>query len=103
MLNDLANRALKAGIFAMGESITYIRADQSWQVKGMFQSAHIALDPETGGPVSSQMPVVGVNGRDLPVTPKTGDRIAARGHVYRVRDVQPDGHTGFTLMLQKAS
>ena len=103
MLNDLANRALKAGINAMGESITYSRSDQSWQIKGMFQSAHIALDPETGGPVSSQQPIVGVNGRDLPVTPKNNDRVTARGHVWRVRDVQPDGHTGFMLMLQKVS
>lgn len=103
MLNDLANRALKAALYGMGEPITYMRGDESWQVKGMFQSAHIALDPETGGPVSSQQPIVGVNGRDLPITPKTSDRVAARGSVWRVRDVQPDGHTGFMLMLQKAS
>lgn len=102
MLNDLANRALSAAIRTIGEPITYIRGDQSWPIKGVFQSAHIALDPETGGPVSSQQPVCGVNGRDLPITPKTNDKIAARGNVYRVRDVQPDGHTGFTLMLQKA-
>tara|TARA_B100000035_G_scaffold181604_1_gene155030 strand:- start:31630 stop:31941 length:312 start_codon:yes stop_codon:yes gene_type:complete len=103
MLNDLANRALKAGINMMGEAITYTRADQSWQIKGMFQTAHIALDPETGGPVSSQQPILGVNARDLPITPKTNDRVTVRGHVYRVRDAQPDGHTLFTLMLQKVS
>lgn len=102
MLEDLANRALRAGVAVMGEPITYIRKDESWQIKGIFQSAHIAIDPETGSPVSTQQPVVGVNGRDLSVTPKTGDRVAARGNVYRVRDVQPDGHAGFTLLLQKA-
>ena len=102
MLNDLANRALRAGVAVMGEPVTYIRGEESWQIKGIFQSAHIAIDPETGSPVSTQQPVVGLNGRDLPVTPKTNDKLAARGNVYRIRDVQPAGHTGFTLLLQKA-
>lgn len=102
MLEDLANRALKAGVYVMGESISYIRGEDVWQIRGVFQSTHLTVDPDTGSPVSTQQPIVLLSGRDLSVRPKTGDKIAARGNVYRIRDVQPDGHTGFTLVLQKA-
>lgn len=101
MLNDLANRALRAGIRVMGEPITYSRGEQSWVIKAMFQDAYMGADPETGGPVSTVQPVAGIDTRDLPIKPKGGDTVIARGKTYRVRDAQPDGHTGATLFLQK--
>lgn len=103
MLNDLANRALRAGIRVMGDPITYSRGDQSWSIRAMFQDAYIGADPETGGPVSTVQPVAGIDARDLPIKPKGGDLVVARGKTYRVRDAQPDGHTGVTLFLQKVS
>lgn len=103
MINDLANRALTAGIRVMGEPITYARGQQTWAIKAMFQDAYIGADPETGGPVSTVQPVAGVNALDLPIKPKNGDLVTARGNTYRVRDARPDGHTGFTLFLQKVS
>lgn len=101
MLNDLANRALRAGVQVMGEPVTYRRGASAWPIKGIFQSAYLAVDPETGGPVSTQQPIVGVDGRDLPITPKGGDQVEARGSTYRVRDAQSDGHTGWTLHLHR--
>lgn len=103
MLNDLANRALKACVRVMGEPITYARGEQSWQIRAVFQDAFVAADPETGGPVTTVQPVAGVDGWDLPIKPKGGDSVLARGKTYRVRDAQPDGHTGFTLFLQKVA
>lgn len=103
MLNDLANRALRAGIQVMGEPITYARGEQTWALRAMFQDAYVGADPETGGPVSTVQPVAGIDGRDLPIKPKGGDSVTARGKTYRVRDAQPDGHTGVTLFLQKVS
>lgn len=103
MLNDLANRALRAGIQVMGEPITYARGEQTWAIKAMFQDAYVGADPETGGPVSTVQPVAGIDARDLPIKPKGGDTVTARGKTFRVRDAQPDGHTGVTLFLQKVS
>ena len=103
MFNDLANRALRAGIRVMGEPITYARGEQTWAIKAMYQDAYIGADPDTGGPVSTVQPVAGINMLDLPITPKKGDTVTARGDTYRVRDARPDGHTGFTLFLQKVS
>jgi hypothetical protein len=40
-----------------------------------------------------------INGADLPLEPKQGDTVVARGATYRVRDAQPDGHGGWLLML----
>jgi hypothetical protein len=103
MLNDLANRALRASIQVMGEPITYARGEQSWAIKAMYQDAYIGADPETGGPVSTVQPVAGIDARDLPITPRKGDAVTARGETFRVRDARPDGHTGFTLFLHKVS
>lgn len=103
MINDLANRALTAGIRVMGEPITYSRGEEAWHIKGLFQDSYIGADPETGGPVSTVQPVAGIDGRDLPIKPKNGDTVIARNKTYRVRDAQPDGHTGWTLFLQKVS
>ena len=100
MFNDLANRALRAGIRVMGEPITYSRGGQSWPIRAMFQDAYIGADPETGGPVSTVQPVAGIDASELPIKPKGGDILLARGGTYRVRDARPDGHTGVTLFLQ---
>ena len=64
MLNDLANRALRAGIQVMGEPVTYSRGAQSWSIRAMYQDAYIGADPETGGPVSTVQPVAGIDDLD---------------------------------------
>ena len=100
---DLANRALRAGIKVMGDRdpMTYGRGDQSWSIRAIFQDAYVGADPDTGGPVSTVQPVAGIDARDLPIKPKSGDTLTLRGTTYRVRDPQPDGHTGVTLFLQR--
>lgn len=100
MLNDLANRALRAGLRVMGEPVTYSRGGSTWPIRAMFQDAYVGADPETGAPVSTVQPVAGIDARDLPIKPKGGDILLARGGTYRVRDARPDGHTGVTLFLQ---
>lgn len=69
--------------------------------QAVFDSAHVAVDPETGAPVSSTSPVLGVRLSDLPNEPTNRDRIRARGVLYRISDVQPDGVAGVTLILKK--
>ncbi len=102
MLPDLAGRALRAVVRVMGEPITYRRRGEQWPASGVFQAGHVALDPETGVQVRSTQPVLLVNGAALPVRPQQGDIVEVRDMMYQVRDAQPDGHNGFTLMLHHA-
>jgi hypothetical protein len=103
MLNDLANRALRAVVRVMGEPITYTRSGQVVVAKGVFQASHIGLDPETGVRVNSTQPVLLVNFEDLQFKPRQGDSVEVRGGLYQVRDPQPDGHSGWLLMLHRVS
>lgn len=70
--------------------------------QAVFDSAHVSVDPETGAPVSSQSPVLGVRLIDLPNKPTTRDKVRARGVLYMISDVQPDGVAGVTIILRKA-
>lgn len=103
MLNDLANRALSAVVSVMGEPVAITRGQSTIQVTGVFQASHVGLDPETGVQVRSTQPVVLVNRVSMPWDPKQGDTVVARSTTYRVRDAQPDGHTGWLLMLHKTN
>tara|TARA_B100001063_G_scaffold171349_1_gene160471 strand:- start:1561 stop:1881 length:321 start_codon:yes stop_codon:yes gene_type:complete len=103
MLNDLANRAIKAGVSVMGEPVTLTRGDDSQSFKGIFQDSYKSLDPSTGAPVTTLQPVLQVNRSDLAFEPKNGDAIAVRSTGYRIRDMQSDGHTGLILLLQRTS
>lgn len=70
--------------------------------QAVFDSAHIEVDADTGAPVSSNNPTLGVRLSDLPNEPTRRDRIRARGVLYRINDVVPDGVAGCLLILKKA-
>lgn len=103
MLNDLANRALSAGIKVMGEPMTLSRDSNTYSLKGVFQESYMAVDPRTGMPVNSAQPILGINRRDITIEPRKGDLITIRSTNYRIRDIQEDGHTGMSLLLQRTS
>ncbi|ONH52808.1 hypothetical protein SAMN04490182_4560 [Pseudomonas cedrina] len=69
--------------------------------QAVFDSAHVTVDPETGAPVSSNNPVLGVRVIDLPNEPTNRDRVQARGVLYKIHDVQSDGVAGVMLFLRK--
>jgi hypothetical protein len=103
MLNDLANRALAAVVRVMGEPVIYTRGQSTAQVTGVFQASHVGLDPDTGMQVNSTQPILLVDGWSLAFDPHSGDTVEVRGTTYRVRDAQPDGHTGWLLMLHRTN
>jgi hypothetical protein len=70
--------------------------------QAVFDSAHVAVDPETGAPVSSNNPTLGGRVIDLPNEPTNRDRVQARGVLYKIHDVQSDGVAGVILFLRKA-
>ena len=105
MLNDLANRVLKANVRVMGEPVTLTRptTGTTYSFKGIFQESYMTVDPRTGMPVNSAQPILGININDIVIQPRRGDDIEIRNVNYRVRDIQDDGHTGMTLLLQRTS
>lgn len=105
MLPDIASLALKAVVKVMGdrEPFTFRHRGQSATAKAVFQDAHVGLDPETGVQVRSTQPVLLLERDDLPFRLQQGDEVDARGTTYKVRDLQPDGHTGVLVMLHRTS
>lgn len=105
---SMADRMLKVAVrtFSEPDSTVY------WLAEGVepgitlphavFDSAHIEVDADTGAPVSSNNPTLGVCLSDLPNEPTSRDRIRARGVLYRISDVVPDGVAGCLLLLKKA-
>lgn len=69
--------------------------------QAVFDTAHISVDPETGAPVSTNNPILGIRLIDLPNDPTNRDRVLARGVLYKINDVQADGVAGATLFLRK--
>lgn len=70
--------------------------------QAVFDTAHVTVDPETGAPISSSNPILGVRLIDLPNNPTTNDRVRARGVLYRINEPQADGVAGVTIILRKA-
>lgn len=105
MITDLANRALTAVVQVMGdrEPFTFYHRGQSAAARAVFQDAHVGLDPDTGIQVRSTQPVILLRQGDLPFKLQQGDEVEARGVLYKVRDVQPDGHSGTMVMLHRTS
>lgn len=105
MINDLANRALGAVVRVMGdrEPFSFRHRGQSATARGVFQDAHVGLDPETGIQVRSSQPVLLMERSAIPFKLQQGDEVDARGATYKVRDVQPDGHNGVLVMLHRTS
>ena len=111
---SMAQRMLGVSIRAFSEPSAALDPEGAvyWLINGVepgvplaqavFDTAHVSVDPETGAPISSQNPVLGVRLIDLPAMPTTRDRVRARGVLYLVSDVQPDGVAGVTIILRKA-
>lgn len=71
-------------------------------IRGIFDAAHVAVDPETGAPISSSEPVVGYKVAELPGDPIYGvDTVKIKGVDYRVVDDQKDGQGGVNLILKR--
>lgn len=69
--------------------------------QAVFDTAYVSVDPETGAPVSSQNPILGVRLIDLPNKPTNRDRVRARGVLYMINEPQFDGVAGVTITLRK--
>lgn len=110
---SMAQRMLGISIRAFSEPSAAIDPDGAvyWLTNGVepgvplaqavFDTAHITVDPETGAPVSSQNPILGVRLIDLPNNPTNRDRVRVRGVLYMLNEPQFDGVAGVTIPLRK--
>jgi len=103
--SSVANRMLGVAVRTFSEPGVYWLTDGVEPgvalLQAVFDTAHIEVDPDTGAPVSSTNPVLGVRLADLPNEPTSRDRVRARGQLYRISDVQPDGVAGALIILKK--
>lgn len=67
----------------------------------VFDDDYQAVDPDTGVPVSTGKPALGVLLADLPTSPAHGDTWTVRGQAYDCVDVQPDSEGVSILLLHK--
>lgn len=110
---SMAQRMLGVSIRTFSEPSASIDPDGAvyWLTNGVepgvplaqavFDTAHVSIDPETGAPVSSQNPILGVRLVDLPNNPTNRDRVRARGVLYMINEPQFDGVAGVTIILRK--
>lgn len=96
---------LIAAITAFGEPC-------SWQqqygtpvaVNAVFDEPFQDLSFDSGNPVlvMEQKPAATIRLADLAVTPQQGDQFIARGTLYVIREVRPDGQGAARLILNEA-
>lgn len=94
--------AIKAGIATFGEAVEYHpQLSMPLEIKAIFDAAFVPVDPDTGVPVGSAVPMIDLRLADLPQLPSPGDRCFVRGDCYRVVTYQPDGQGAAKLLLHK--
>jgi hypothetical protein len=93
---------IRAGIATFGECVEYhAQLNVPIEVRAIFDAAYQEVDPQTGVAIGSAMPAIDVRIADLPTTPSPGDKVSARGNLYRVVSYQPDGQGAARLVLHK--
>jgi hypothetical protein len=70
-------------------------------VDAVFDKAHVSIDQDTGAPISSTDPIIGIQLSQMQAEPKKGDRVVVDGTTYTVADYQPDGVAGARLPLHQ--
>lgn len=86
---------------AFGEAITLTRAGEAAvEIEGVFDARHFVSEVPGEVPVSDYQIFVTVR-RDAAGEVAEGDRVEARGTLYRVNDVRPDSEGVVVLALGK--
>lgn len=70
-------------------------------IQGVFNTRHVAVDPNTEQVVSSNQPTLGIKLSDLNAVPRKRDRVKVRGKTYLVADCQEDGEGWAVLFLHE--
>lgn len=105
---ELADAALVPAVevFDHGD-VTYTPPESTtaFAIRAIYDAEHAAVDLDTGVPVDTTVPAVGVRLQDfldvVGAYPLQGGELAVGSLVYLVRSVQPDGDGGARLELEQ--
>lgn len=93
---------LGVAVRTFATSVQYIpKTGAAYDIVAVFDKAHISIDPDTGAPISSTDPVLGIQLSQMQGPIRKGDRISVDGTVYVIADHQPDGIAGARLKLHE--
>lgn len=82
--------------------IQYVpKSGSPYSIDAVFSKAHVEIDRDTGAPISSTDPTLGVQLSQLQAPPRKGDKVNVGGTIYVVDDFQPDGVAGALLQLHE--
>lgn len=104
---DLADKVVAAGCKAFGVGVVNYQpaATAAFDLAsgGVFTAEHEIVAETEGGQVASTAPMLGVRASDFPTgqPPRQDDKLTLvdPAENYRVREVQPDGVAGYSLIL----
>jgi len=101
---DLANSVLTTAIATFKTDAIYTPINQDLapvSIVGVFDIPNLSVDPNTGAPVDSFQPTLGVRVADLPAFPEMGDTVTVNSKVYRVLEAREDTQGGAILILNR--
>ena len=94
--------ALDTILPCLGEDVFYRpRKGGSFEIKGIFDTQFVQVDPDTEEVVASNVPRVGIKLADIPFAPEQGDVLEIRNKRYKITDAQEDGLGGVSLLLHR--
>jgi len=98
--------AMQTCIDVFGEGVDQVTIEQPglppYLVDGIFDSASIQVDPDTGVPIISNDPQISFRVSNLLKLLHNGDRVIIRGVAYQVKEPVYDGQGTVTVMLFRA-
>lgn len=103
---NLSDRMLRTTLKTFNDAdnaITYTRGGVSVPLsQAIYDDNYQSVDPDTGAPITSTNPMLGVRLADLPDgKAMKGDQIVRNGITYRVLEQQPDSEGHAKLILAK--
>ncbi len=100
-LADLATVAVRDTFSEATDLVTFTPALTAIaeSIVAPFDAAFESLELEGGVPFATTRPMLTVRLGDLSATPLQGDKFSARGQLYLVTEVQPDGNGAAHVFL----
>lgn len=96
------DKALQTCLKTFGVPVKYGRNAVFYEITGIFDHNHFEVDVNSGVPISTVSPVLGVRVADLPDgKAEKSDRVEVNGTLYRLVDFKPDSCGGAKLFLQE--
>lgn len=96
------NSLLGVCLNTFGQTVSYTdRNSVVYELSGIFSNEYEGVDPDTGYPLVSSIPNLGIRVSDWPQIPQEGETIVTGGINYTVRYPELDGEGGAIIFLDK--